>query len=132
MSLVKVMIFKMRRAAKAVEKEHFRHQCRARGIPLYFSPIVYKWSLILVRGKRAHTTFVHARDSKDMRRKGSLSFKSHACFLLSLSSFALIRDYSQSISCAKIPARRKDRGGIKAYSRDVKVEFRELLAIMRG
>ena len=126
------MIFKMRRATKAVEKEHFRHQCRARGISLYFSRTDYKWSLILARGKRARRTLVHARDSKDMRREGSLSFKSHACILLSLLSLALIRDYSQSISCAKIPARGKDRGGIEAYSRDVKVEFREFLAIMRG
>ena len=39
MSLVKGMTFKMTQAAKTVEKERFRHRCRAQGIPLHFSRV---------------------------------------------------------------------------------------------
>ena len=52
MSLVKGMTFKMSQAAKTVGKEHFRRRCRAQGIPLYFSRIDHKWSLVFGEGQR--------------------------------------------------------------------------------
>ena len=64
MSLVKGMTFKMTQAAKTIEKEHFRHGCRAQGIPLYFSRIVQPRSQGLssphAKGSEGRETLVQA------------------------------------------------------------------------
>ena len=66
MSLVKGMTFKMTKAAKTAEKEHFRHRCRAQGIPLYFSRIDYKWSLMGVTKTQTPKTQTSDPENSDL------------------------------------------------------------------
>ena len=72
MSLVKGMTFKMSQAAKTIGKEHFRHRCRAQGIPLYFSRIDHKWSQIFGEGQRFER---HATRGDNFARSSVSSLK---------------------------------------------------------
>ena len=83
MSLVKGMTFKMTKAAKTAEKEHFRHRCRAQGIPLYFSRIDYKWSLIFGEGQKS------ARDTRARTKFERHVTQGDCVNLLALLSLAL-------------------------------------------